>query len=167
MFAGGGAQEVGEATVAWRLDAERAAVAAVASMFEGFAAALDVPVVRDELAAGGADDLLARDELARNRERGILGILGRDPTVEREPHRVGVPVVHRCFRRPKRALESQVDLDYAARASDGRCSFARRKRRAIAANCRVRSSSASAADGGWIVNVTVSSSWVSVSDSRV
>ena len=61
-------------------------------MFEGFAAALDVPVVAASSPPEERTILLARRRVARNRERGILGILGRDPTVEREPHRVGFPL---------------------------------------------------------------------------
>ena len=51
---GGGVQEFGEAAVAGQGEPEGVAVAAVAALDELFAAALDVPVGRDDHAAGSA-----------------------------------------------------------------------------------------------------------------
>nr|WP_236262161.1 hypothetical protein [Conexibacter woesei] len=74
--------QVGESAVARDRDAERGAVGAATALGEFLAPTLDVPVVGDDLAACGLDRAPAGRELARDRQRRVLRVLGRDTAVE-------------------------------------------------------------------------------------
>ena len=119
---GSGGEEVGQAAGTGERDGEACAVGAGTALVELLAAALDVPVVGDDLAARLLDDALASGELSRQREGWVLCVFGGDASVEGELH----AVLLRWMRRQ------------AAR----RISTACRKRRTIAASCLERSSSA-------------------------
>ena len=116
-------EEVGQAAGAGEADGEACAVGAGAALVELLAAALDVPVAGDDLAARLLDDALAGGELPRKREGWVLCVFGGDASVEGELHAVLL-----------RWMRHQ-----AAR----RISTACRKRRTIAASCLERSSAAS------------------------
>ena len=77
---GGVGQEVLEPAVAWDRDVE-ARQAARAPGAVGAGARLDVVVVGDDAPAGLFDLALGVGELAGERERGVLLVLGRDPPV--------------------------------------------------------------------------------------
>ena len=120
----GGLEELRQAAVAGELDTEGVAVGAGSALAELLAAALDVPVAGDDLAACLSDDVLAGGELPRKRERWVLCVFGGDASVEGELHLLLVcRVGHQAARRKATAC---------------------RKSRTSAETCRARSSAASA-----------------------
>ncbi|HEY4280556.1 MAG TPA: hypothetical protein VGM91_20200 [Conexibacter sp.] len=79
----GASAQIREAAVTRDRDAERGAVGAAPAFRKILTAALDVPEVGDDLAADRFDRAPARRELAGDRQRRVLCVLGRDAAVER------------------------------------------------------------------------------------
>ncbi|HZR93030.1 MAG TPA: hypothetical protein VFA44_11575 [Gaiellaceae bacterium] len=97
-----GMKQIVDTAVAWHRDSEAFAGHAVAARVQALAPTLDVPVAGDELATAFANHALASGKLARDRERGVLGVLGRDAPVKGEPHRDLLVVVgHRLDMEPE------------------------------------------------------------------